>query len=107
MLGGGGLLRLYGWAIVRVFEKRGKGEYDMMRGVGLPVNVDVQSSAEVMRDSIDHNVEDDGCKNTVSADDWEIWLALPAQPDTTLAVFAADVFAEGWVLNEDAEREEA
>jgi hypothetical protein len=60
-----------------------------------------------MRDSIDHSVEDDGCKNAVSADDWEIWLALPAQPDTTLAIFAADVFAESWVFDEDAEREEA
>lgn len=74
---------------------------------GLPVDVDVQSPAEIMRNSIDHGVEDDGCENAVPADEWEIWLTLPAQSDTALAIFAADVFAQGWVLDENAEREEA
>lgn len=73
---------------------------------GLPVNVHVQPPTKIVRDSINHGVEYNGCKNTVSTDEWEIWLTLPAQPDTTLAILAADMFAKGWVLDENAERKE-
>lgn len=60
-----------------------------------------------MCDCVDQNVEDDRRDDPVSADQREEGLSLPAESDFSLAVVAADVFAEGWVLDEDAQREQA
>lgn len=60
-----------------------------------------------MCDCVDQDVEDDGREDPVSADQWEEGLSLPAEADFSFAVVAADVFAEGWVLDEDAQREQA
>jgi hypothetical protein len=40
----------------------------VMGDVFLPVDVDVEATTEVMSDGIDHDVEDDGCKDPVSTD---------------------------------------
>jgi hypothetical protein len=37
-------------------------------GLTLPVDIDIEPAAEVVSNGIDHNVEDDGCKDPVSVD---------------------------------------
>ena len=52
-----------------------------------------------MGDGIDHDIENDGRKDPVSADQREIWLLLSTDTDFALAIICADVFTDCRVLD--------
>lgn len=57
--------------------------------VELPVDVDVETTTEIVCDGIDHDVEDDGRENPFSLDDGEIRLSLPTQAHRSLSIITA------------------
>ena len=75
-------------------------------GMGvLPVDIDIQSSAEVVCDGINHDVKDHGGQHPISTDERQIGLSLTADTDFALPIIAADVFAESRVLDKNAQCE--
>jgi len=60
-----------------------------------------------VREGVDHDVEDYCRHDPVPGDYGEVGLSLPAEADCALAFVTADVFAEGWVFDENAQGEQA
>lgn len=71
-------------------------------GCFIPVDVDVEAPAKVMRDSINGDIKDDGCEDTISNDYREVGLFLSTDTNLSLDVFAANLFADGWVFDQNA-----
>ena len=71
-------------------------------GCFIPVDVDVEAPAKVMCNSIDGDIEDDGCEDPVSADKREVGLSLSTDADLSLDIFAANLLADGWVFDQNA-----
>lgn len=65
----------------------------------IPVDVDVEAPAKVMRNSIDGDIKDDGCEDPVSTDYGEVGLFLSTDADLSLDIFAANLLADGRVFD--------
>lgn len=59
-----------------------------------------------MRNGVDHDVEYDRRQDALARDKREIWLPLPAQPDSALVVIAAYPLAQDRVFDQDPESEQ-
>lgn len=61
--------------------------------MGLPVEVDVEASTQVVRKGVDYDVEDRCGKNPFPSHCGKIRLALSTETDLSLGVFAAELLA--------------
>ena len=68
-------------------------EWEGDRWVGLPVEVDVEASTQVVRKSVDYDVEDRCGEYPFPSHRGEIRLALSTETDLSLGVFAAKLLA--------------
>lgn len=74
--------------------------------MGLPVEIDVETSTQVVRKGVDHDVEDCCGEDPFSSHRGKVGLALSTETNLPLGLIAAELLAQVRVLCEDAEDEE-
>lgn len=73
---------------------------------GLPVEVDIKTAAEVVRDTVNQDIEDHCGQHSLPLYERKEWLPLSAQPHGSLPLFGAYPFAEDRIFHQNADRKQ-